>query len=210
MIALVDYGMGNMQSVFNALECVGAEVKVTSKPADLSAAAAIVVPGVGAFAEGMANLNRLGLVEALRGEVVERGKPLLGICLGMQFLATESLEGGGRTPGLGWIPGRVERLEPDDPKRFKVPHMGWNDVEVVGHCPLFKDIADSLIYYHVHSYHFCAERRYVAAVCRHGQEVVVAVQRDNIFGVQFHPEKSQGMGLKLLDNFCALSGAKDA
>lgn len=209
MIAVVDYGMGNIQSVANALECAGVEVLVTSTAADLATAEAIIVPGVGAFAEGMANLDRLGLRATLDQQVLERKKPFLGICLGMQFLADLSCEGG-QTRGFGWIPGRVERLEPEDRQRFKVPHMGWNDLVLTRPDPLLEGLGDQPVFYFVHGYHFQARPEYVTAVCQHGQQVVVAVRRDNIFGVQFHPEKSQGMGLKLLENFCRLAKASHA
>jgi glutamine amidotransferase len=208
MIALVDYGMGNIKSVENALLCAGADVRITAAAADILRAEAIIIPGVGAFAEGMLNVQRLGIMDALNEAVLARQMPFLGICLGMQFLADLSHEGG-ETGGFGWIPGTVERLAPEDRKRFKVPHMGWNDVERVRPCSLFEGI-EKPVFYFVHSYHFRAWPEYVTGVCRHGQDVVVAVQRENIFGVQFHPEKSQGMGLRLLKNFCRLAKVSHA
>jgi len=201
MIALVDYGMGNLRSVRNALRAVGTEVHVVNAPAELGEAQGIIVPGVGAFADGMANLRKAGMVEALKVQVMEMKKPYLGICLGMQFLAELSLEGG-ETPGLDLVPGRVERLSPDDKERYKVPHMGWNDIQVKRSCPLFRDIEERPVFYFVHGYHFQAQPDSVSATCWHGQDVVAAVWKEIVFGVQFHPEKSQGMGLKVLENFC--------
>lgn len=201
MIALIDYGMGNLKSVKNALECLGAKVLVTSSPEKVSRADAIIVPGVGAFSDGMKNLHELGMIEALKKEVGQRQKPYLGICLGMQFLAEVGYESG-ETNGLGVIPGAVVRLNPDDKVQFKIPHMGWNDVKIVKQCPIFHSLTGKPVFYFVHSYHFEADTRYVSAVCCHGQAVTAAVWKDNIFGVQFHPEKSQGMGLKVLENFC--------
>ncbi len=208
MIALVDYGMGNLKSVFNALECVGASVRVTSDPADLREAAGIIIPGVGAFADGISNLQRLNMMPTLREEILGRKKPFLGICLGMQFLAEVGYESG-ETPGFGFIPGKAVRLNPSDKKRFKVPHVGWNSLQVRQPCPLFEALGSSPVFYFVHSYHFDAHSQYVCAASDHGQEVTAAVWRENIFGVQFHPEKSQGMGLKVLENFSRLVDHQD-
>ncbi len=203
MIALVDYGMGNLKSVLNALECVGAEVRVTSDAADLRETAGIIIPGVGAFADGMSNLQRLEMMAALREEILGRKKPFLGICLGMQFLGEVGYESG-ETPGFGFIPGKVVRLDPADKKRFKIPHMGWNSLQVRQPCPLFEALGPNPVFYFVHSYHFEAHPQYICATSDHGQEVTAAVWKENIFGVQFHPEKSQGMGLKVLENFSRL------
>jgi imidazole glycerol-phosphate synthase subunit HisH len=210
VIALVDYGMGNIRSVRNALITVGAEVHVTSSPDGLDSAAGIIVPGVGAFSDGMANLRKSGMADGLQREVREKGKPYLGICLGMQFLAESSLEGG-EWKGLGFIEGKVERLTPSGPDkdRFKVPHMGWNDMQITLDCPIFQGL-QSPVFYFVHSYHFKAGRQTVAGTCYHAEEVIAAVWRENIFGVQFHPEKSQGMGLKVLENFCSLAEKRNA
>jgi glutamine amidotransferase len=160
---------------------------------------------VGAFADGMANLERSGLIGVLTKEVRERGKPYLGICLGMQFLADHGAEGaGGR--GLGWVPGTVRRLQPAD-RRFKVPHTGWNDLEIVRDSVLYADLPEAPVYYFVHGYHFvvAAEAESaVTATCWHGERVVASIEQGNIFGVQFHPEKSQRAGLRLLENFAKL------
>jgi len=205
MLAIVDYGMGNLRSVANALECVGVEARITADPAVLADAGGVIVPGVGAFADGMANLRRLGLVEVLRRQVLEAGKPYLGICLGLQFLAERSYENGVHE-GLGFVAGEVVRLASTDPVRFKIPHMGWNEVALTADCPLFTGLDENRIFYFVHSYQFRAAPQYVTAVCRHGGQVVAAVRKDNIFAVPFHPEKSQGIGLRVLENFAAICG----
>ena len=205
MIAIVDYGAGNLRSVFNAFEAIGQRAQVTSDPADLKHADAIVLPGVGAFNTGMENLEKAGFVDALNEEVKEKGKPYLGICLGMQFLADVGLEHRARR-GLGWIKSTVRALEPND-TAFRVPHMGWNDVQIKQESPLFNNLEDRPIFYFLHSYDLApdkSETHVVTATCWHGQVITAAVQKDNIFGVQFHPEKSQGSGLNLLRNFVKL------
>jgi glutamine amidotransferase len=204
VIALVDYGMGNIRSVRNALVAAGAEVLVTATPEGLKEAGGIIVPGVGAFSDGMANLHRAGFIGALQEQVLAAKKPYLGICLGMQFLAEKSLEGG-TWQGLNFLKGTVERLAPVDKEKFKIPHMGWNNVELTRPCPLFEGVGENPVFYFVHSYHFAAHRDDVTGICRHGQPVVAAVWKENLFGVQFHPEKSQGLGLKVLENFCRLA-----
>ena len=201
-VAVVDYGMGNLHSVSKALEAVGADVTVTSDPTDLKAAERIVLPGVGSFAQGMRQLQERGFVDALNKEVVDAGKPFLGICLGMQ-LAAESGEEHGKTHGLGWIKGNVVRLDANVAD-VKVPHMGWNDVEGTGESPLFKNIKGPLTFYFVHSYHFIpTDKDTITAFCEHGLRFAAAIERGNIHLVQFHPEKSQTNGLKVLENFLA-------
>lgn len=205
MIAIVDYGMGNLRSVANALEAIGQPAILTDRADDLRRADAIVLPGVGAFCDGMANLERSGLIGVLTEEVREGGKPYLGICLGMQFLAEYGAEGaGGR--GLGWVPGTVRRLQPGD-RRFKVPHIGWNDLEIVRDGVLYADLPEAPVYYFVHGYHLVVSPEAQAAVtatCWHGESVVASIEQGNILGVQFHPEKSQRAGLRLLENFAKL------
>jgi glutamine amidotransferase len=200
MIAVVDYGMGNVRSVAKALEAIGAEPRVTSDAADLRAASHIVLPGVGAFAQCIANLRKTQLVDVLDEEVRLRKKPFLGICLGMQLLARDSEEGG-RHDGLGWLPVSVRRLRGDG--GLKVPHIGWNDVHAAAGSPLFKGVRDSVFYF-VHSYYVdCADRHLVAATCDYGQTFPAAIVADNVWAVQFHPEKSQRNGLCFLQNFLA-------
>jgi glutamine amidotransferase len=202
MIAIVDYGMGNLQSVVNAFEAISSPARIVTNPHELREASAIVVPGVGAFGDGMRNLRARGFVEVLEEEVRRNGKPYLGICLGMQFLAEVSHEHGEHA-GLGWIPATVKRLEPKE-KRFKVPHMGWNDVQVVKEGPLFTELPGDPVFYFVHSYVLEVAPQaadVVTATCWHGTQLTAAIQQDSIFGVQFHPEKSQQVGLHLLKNF---------
>jgi glutamine amidotransferase len=205
MIALVDYGMGNLQSVANALESLGRPATVTAGPEDLRRASGIILPGVGAFGDGMRNLRASGMVDALNETVLQRGTPFLGLCLGMQFLAARGEENGVHE-GLGWIPGTVQRLIPPD-RRFKVPHMGWNEVRIRRKDALLEGLDDRPVFYFVHGYHFVPDSSAADAVtstCWHGVEIVATVGRDNVFGVQFHPEKSQRDGVRLLENFLSL------
>lgn len=197
---VVDYRMGNLKSVVNALTFVGADAFISEDKADVAKADAFVLPGVGAFGEAMENLQRLDLEAPLRDAVVGRKKPLLGICLGMQLLA-ESSEEKGRHRGLGWIPGEVVRLSPG--AGLRLPHVGWNSLEILrpgGFLPRADQKAD---YYFVHSYHVRAAADVVVATCRYGEPFAAALRADNIFAVQFHPEKSQWSGLQLLRGFAA-------
>jgi glutamine amidotransferase len=200
-IALIDYGAGNLQSVHNALKAAGAErIAVTADPAIVRGAKRIVLPGVGSFKACMEGLRSIeGMVEALETRVLGDGVPFLGVCVGMQLMATRGLEFGA-TPGLGWIEGQVERIERTDPA-IKVPHMGWNDVSPTPHANGASLVEPGEAYF-LHSYHFAAENgRDVAAMTDHGGGLVAAVARDNMLGVQFHPEKSQAYGLGLLARF---------
>ena len=200
-LALVDYGAGNLHSVANALKAAGARhVAVTSDPFVVRAADRIVFPGVGSFracAEGLRAIT--GLIEAMEERVLVGGAPFLGICVGMQLLATRGVEHG-ITAGLNWIPGEVRSIEVTDPA-IKIPHMGWNDVAPLPH----KDGAELIEpgeAYFLHSYHFAADDgHHIVAMTDHGGGLVAAVARDTIVGVQFHPEKSQGFGLELLGRF---------
>ena len=201
VLALVDYGAGNLQSVANALRVAGAEgVSVTSDPDVVRAADRIVLPGVGSFRACSEGLRAIpGLVEAMRERVFVGGAPFLGICVGMQLLASRGVEHG-VTPGLNWIPGEVRRIESTDPG-IKIPHMGWNDVALPPHSAA-RDLIDPGEAYFLHSYHFVPdEGRDIAAMTDHGGGIIAAVARDNIVGVQFHPEKSQAYGLALLSRF---------
>lgn len=198
-LALIDYGAGNLHSVHNALKAAGGDATITADADAVRRADRIVLPGVGAFAACMAGLTAIpGMVEALRARVLEEGIPFLGVCVGMQLLADEGHEHG-VTPGLGWIPGKVIALTPTVPTA-RVPHMGWNDVVPTA--------TDALVEpgeaYFLHSYHFdAADPAQVIATTDHGGPVVAAVGRDNILGVQFHPEKSQRYGIALLERFLA-------
>lgn len=203
-IALIDYGAGNLHSVHNALIAAGAErVAVTSDPAIVRGARRIVLPGVGSFkacADGLWAIP--GLVETIEERVIAAGVPFLGVCVGMQLLASKGHEHG-VTAGLGWIPGEVRAIERTDPA-IKVPHMGWNDVSPAPHGRDGAGLIEPGEAYFLHSYHFRPEDgRDIAAMTDHGGGLVAAVARDNIVGVQFHPEKSQAFGLELLARFLA-------
>ena len=199
-VGLIDYGMGNLLSVRHALEMVGADVAVCRKPADVAALPRLVLPGVGAFPDCMKQLTETGMADALQQAVIQEGKPILGICLGMQAMAQRSVEGV-ETAGLGWFDADVVRLEPSD-ARLRVPHVGWNDIAYRSDSPLFAGLAPTPDVYFVHSYQVRARiPDQVDAICEYGGAVTAAIRRDNIAATQFHPEKSQEHGLRLLANF---------
>jgi glutamine amidotransferase len=199
-IGIIDYGMGNLLSVRNALAAVGAEVRLVTRGEELADAHAIVLPGVGAFGSGMAGLRERGFVDALEREVRERRKPMLGICLGMQLLATRGTEGGEHR-GLCWIDATVTRL--DVRSDLRVPHIGWNDVQ--GRGALFAGIPELASFYFVHSFHVVpASPTAVAGTTEYGDHFVSAIEHENVYGVQFHPEKSHKHGLALLKNFLGI------
>jgi glutamine amidotransferase len=198
-VALIDYGSGNLRSAEKALARAGADVVVTSDPGAVAKAERIVLPGVGAFGDCMAGLAGIpGMVDALDEAVLKRAAPFLGICVGMQLLASVGHEFG-EHKGLGWIPGEVARLTPVG---LKVPHMGWNEIAVARPHPLFDGIAPGANVYFVHSFTMrTADPAHLLATADYGGAFAAAVGRDNIAGVQFHPEKSQAVGLALLGNF---------
>jgi len=198
---VIDHGSGNLRSAAKALAAAGADVRVTSEPAEVAAASHIVLPGVGAFADCRAGLDRLpGMTEALERAVRREGHPFLGICVGMQLMAEAGLEHG-RHPGLGWIAGEVVPLAP---RPAKVPHMGWNALHPARPHPLLAGIPEGADVYFLHSYQLrLGEGSDLLASADYAGPVVAAVARDNLAGVQFHPEKSQAMGLRLLANFLA-------
>jgi imidazole glycerol-phosphate synthase subunit HisH len=207
LVALIDYGSGNLRSVEKALERAARErasghtVAVTADPAVAAKAERIVLPGVGAFADCMRGLLALpGMVEALSDAVLKRGVPFLGICVGMQLLASVGREFGDHK-GLGWIPGEVVRIAPSD-TALKIPHMGWNELNFTRPHPLFAGLEPGVHAYFVHSYVIRpADAAHVLATCDYGGPFAAAVGRDNIAGTQFHPEKSQAAGLTILGNF---------
>lgn len=202
-VAIVDYGMGNLDSVARAVEECGGRPRRATEPADIQQAAHIILPGVGAFPEAMQRLREGGLLEDLETAVLADGIPLLGVCLGMQLMAGRSEEGGEHA-GLGWIDAEVRRLEPADPA-LRIPHVGWNEVHPATDSPLFAGIAPGTDYYFVHSYQMvCARSENVLATTPYGVDFCSAVRQDNMVGVQFHPEKSQAAGLRLLGNFLAM------
>ncbi len=196
---VIDYGSGNLRSAAKALAAAGADVEVTADPAAVTAAERIVLPGVGAFADCRAGLDRLpGMVEALDQAVRRQGRPFLGICVGMQLMAEAGLEHG-RHEGLGWIAGEVVPLAP---RPVKIPHMGWNELHRTRDHPLLAGIAQDADVYFVHSYHLrLGAADDLLAGADYAGPVVAAIARDNMAGVQFHPEKSQATGLRLLANF---------
>lgn len=200
MILVIDYHMGNVHSVLKALETTGEEIMLSNKKEDLKKADAIVLPGVGAFGVGMDNLKKLDLIGALSEEILIKKKPFLGICLGMQLLAKESEEFG-RHQGLGWLSVQVKKFNFPQ-SSLRVPHIGWNNLLIEKNSPLFKGLKNSPDFYFVHSYFMdCNEPEIVIARCDYGGPFAAAVQKENIFGVQFHPEKSQRTGLKVIENF---------
>jgi len=203
-VAIVDYGVGNLDSVRRAIEECGGRPMLVDRAEGLRSADRIILPGVGAFATGMANLQERGLDEALREEVLGNGVLILGLCLGMQLLATSGWEGGTETKGLQWIEGEVRRLAPPDPAA-RVPHVGWNEVRFVRPSALFREVPEGRDFYFVHSYHMvCANPRDIVAETPYGSPFVSAVAKNNIYGVQFHPEKSQRVGFKVIRNFVEL------
>ena len=204
MIAIVDYGVGNLFSLRSALNAIGADTIVTGRVDELRAADAIILPGVGAFGDAAEKLRATGLAQALTALAGE-GKPLLGICLGMQLLFDESEEYGLHA-GLGLIPGRVVPFE-GRVEALKIPHMGWNPLDIRKNDPLFRDVAQGEHVYFVHSYWVDCPGEYVLATAEYGLPVTAAVRRANVYGMQFHPEKSGETGLALLRAFCREGGA---
>ena len=198
-IAVVDYDVGNLMSVGNALKYLGFEKRITADAAELERADAILLPGVGAFPDAAEKLHRTGLTECIRQQ--SEKKPILGICLGMQLLFEKGYEVR-ETPGLGFVPGTVERIETD----LKLPHIGWNSLSFPNPSPLFAGIDEGSYVYFVHS--FCgraAEEKTVIAATDYGARVTAAVQNGNVYGTQFHPEKSGEVGLQILRNFGGLN-----
>lgn len=196
MIGIIDYGRGNISSVETALETGGFENITTDDHELLRKCDGLILPGVGAFKDGMQDLERRGLIPIIK-EAVALGKPLLGICLGLHLLF-EVGEEDGESAGLGILKGRVERLS----TTLKIPHIGWNDLRIVNSSPLLDGIVDGDNFYFVHSYQaHPVDSSVISAVCDYGQEILAVVSRDNVFGVQFHPEKSSNKGMVLIQNF---------
>ncbi|MFZ5632587.1 MAG: imidazole glycerol phosphate synthase subunit HisH [Bacillota bacterium] len=196
MVAVIDYGMGNLRSVEKGFERVGVNVKIVRDPEEVDRADGVVLPGVGAFADAMENLKKTGMDLAVKRAAGD-GRPLLGICLGLQLMF-EASEEWGYSEGLGIFPGMVRRL----PEGLKVPHMGWNQVRFKGSHPLFRDVPDNSAFYFVHSYYVDPKHESITmGVTDYGVEFTSAVGYDNIFAIQFHPEKSSVLGLRILRNF---------
>ena len=202
MIAIVDYGVGNLFSLKSSLEAVGAEVTVTSDPAVLEKADKLLLPGVGAFADAAQKLRDTGLGQRIT-ELARAGKPLLGICLGMQLLFDKSLEFG-EHPGLGLIPGTVRPIAQVIPQGLKIPHIGWNTLNFTKKSPLFSRIREGDCVYFVHSFYAADCDGAVIATAEYGAALTAAVAKGNVFGCQFHPEKSGAVGLEILRAFAQL------
>ena len=201
MIKIVDYGMGNLRSVQKAFEKLGVAAEICDSAEKLSGAEKLVLPGVGAFRDAIRELQDKGMIDVLR-EHVDADRPFLGICLGLQMLFDRSCEDG-NWDGLGFLAGEVQRFE--EAEGLKIPHMGWNQLSLAKPCPLLRGIPDDAYFYFVHSYFVVPEdESVVAARTEHGQTFVSMVNRGAMFATQFHPEKSQRVGLKLLENFASL------
>lgn len=202
-IGIINYGLGNISSVSNAFERLGANSHILIEPAQLSNVERIVLPGVGAFGDGITNLRVGGWIPALEEAVLSNSKPLLGLCLGMQLLADRGTEYGD-WKGLGWIPGVVQRLAPSQ-SNVRVPHMGWNDLDVIKTDGLYRGIGRAPVCYFVHSYVFCPDDpSVISAYCTHGERFAASLEWRNIFATQYHPEKSQQCGLTVLRNFLSM------
>ncbi len=199
MIAIIDYGAGNLFSVQNALNFLGIENKVTKDPEEIKSADKLILPGVGAFPDAMRMLYEAGLVDVIKEQV--KTKPLMGICLGMQMLFEKSYEFG-ETEGLGFIPGTVELMKPEND--LLIPHIGWNALIKNEECPLLKKVEEGDYVYFVHSFAAVTDSENVAAYCDYGMKVPALVAKGNVYGCQFHPEKSGKTGLDILKNFAML------
>lgn len=199
MIAIIDYGAGNLFSVKNALDFLGIESQVTADPAALERADGLILPGVGAFPDAMAMLEQSGLVRVIREQAQK--KPMLGICLGMQLLFETGYEFR-ETPGLGLIPGKVVKI---DGGGLKIPHMGWNELKIPSPCPLTADTREGDSVYFVHSYRADTEDRYISCYTDYNEKIPALVRLGNLYGAQFHPEKSGAVGLAMLKNFAEVA-----
>lgn len=206
-ITIIDYGMGNLKSVKKAFAALGFKAEITSDPEMILNADKVVLPGVGAFRDAIHTLEASGMSEAIM-EVVKKGTPFLGICLGMQLIFEKSYEYG-EYKGLGLLPGEIVHFKPHNMlqpngESLKVPHMGWNTLEIVKPEPLFKGVEQQSSVYFVHSYYLETEADVVSAYTNYGSRIAIAAQKENVFATQFHPEKSGPIGLKILENFGGL------
>jgi len=204
MIVVVDYKMGNIGSILNMFKKIGISVTSSSSSDEIEKADKLILPGVGSFDSGMENLKISGLIPMLNEKVIKKKTPVLGICLGMQLFGTKSEEGG--MLGLGWIDAETARFKfSQGQPNLKIPHMGWNNIVLKRESSLFKDMPEDSRFYFVHSYHLiCNNEKDVVAKTFYGYEFASIVQKENIYGVQFHPEKSHKFGMKLLKNFAEI------
>lgn len=200
-IVIIDYNMGNLRSVQKAFERVGADAIISNNHEVIKKASKIVLPGVGSFKDGMENLDKLDLITILNEEVISKKKPFLGICLGMQLLSKKGYENG-ETKGLSWVDAEVIKFDfTNYEKKLKIPHVGWNNVKYKNKNRLFDNILDNSDFYFVHSYYFNTVEDVITSSTDYGFDFTSSIQKDNIYAFQFHPEKSQNVGLKLLENF---------
>ncbi|MFA7664415.1 MAG: imidazole glycerol phosphate synthase subunit HisH [Clostridia bacterium] len=199
MIGIIDYGLGNLFSIHNALKSVNISSNIITSPEQISEFDRLILPGVGAFPEGMKHLKEKGFIEILKNTT----KPILGICLGMQLLFEEGDEFC-KTEGLGLIPGRVVSIEKPSKINLKIPHMGWNKLEIIKESSLSKSLEGNYVYF-VHSYKVFTKTENIIAICDYGQPITAIVEKNNVFGTQFHPEKSGDIGIRLLKNFANIS-----
>lgn len=203
-IVIIDYGMGNLHSIKKKIDRLMADAIVSSNVDEIENASKIILPGVGHFAKAMESLHALGLVHVLNEEVLNKKKPILGICLGMQLMAKHSEEGD--AIGFGWFDAEVVKFSVNDQLKYKVPHIGWNQIRIMKESRLMANIPNQSEFYFVHSYHFkTTDKSVVLNETQYEYSFISAVEKDNIFGVQYHPEKSQDVGEKLLKNFIELS-----
>ena len=204
MIVIVDYGMGNLGSVLNMLKYLKIDTKISNDPSVIEKAEKIILPGVGSFDNGMKNLETKGLKKVLDKRVLKDKVPILGVCLGMQLMTKKSEEG--NLPGLGWIDANTVKFKfKDGNKKLKIPHMGWNTINIETKKELFQGMSKEPQFYFVHSYHVvCKDKRNILSTTIYGYEFASSIQRENIMGVQFHPEKSHKFGMKVYQNFAEM------
>ncbi|MBE3129079.1 MAG: imidazole glycerol phosphate synthase subunit HisH [Actinobacteria bacterium] len=202
-IILIDYQVGNIGSIINMIKKIGYEAKLSDNQKEISSAEKLIFPGVGAFDEGMEKLNKSGLIPILIDKVINQKTPILGICLGMQLLTEKSEEG--NLPGLGWIKGETKKFKFKEEDNLRVPHMGWNTVHPMRTNSIFRDLEDNPRFYFVHSFYVDShDSNDVLGITNYGHDFASVIEKENIFGVQFHPEKSHRFGMKLLKNFIEL------
>lgn len=203
MITVVDYGVGNLASIANMLKKIGMPARISADPADIASATKLILPGIGAFDQGIQSLRERSLIEPLNRRVRQDRVPTIGVCLGMQLLGLTSEEG--REAGLGWIAAHTKKFRADGPEKLRVPHMGWNEATAVKPDPIVAGLQSHPRFYFVHSYHVvCDDPSNVIATTPYGIDFTSILRQDNVWGAQFHPEKSHRFGMQLLKNFAEL------